>query len=203
MYVVLSFSQKVNRISQSYLMVLSTCNHFNHRKKSCHVSTSLPIIPKQGQTHSVEHSLSYFPFLWLSADQQRCESSSLKSNYLKLKRTSIFFCEFLRWAFWWFFSMGRMGLESNHNQNQRTYSAKSSDYKLLEEVGYGSSATVYRAIYLPSNEVVAVKCLDLDRCNSNLVSIFYLICCLFLYLEYDYNCNFDLIFVDLISVKKI
>lgn len=59
--------------------------------------------------------------------------------------------------------MGRMG------GNQRTYSANSSDYKLLEEVGYGASATVYRAIYLPFNEVVAVKRLDLDRCNSNLV----------------------------------
>ncbi|KAJ7952201.1 Kinase [Quillaja saponaria] len=57
--------------------------------------------------------------------------------------------------------MGRMG------SNQRTYSANPSDYKLLEEVGYGASATVYRAIYLPLNEVVAVKCLDLDRCNSN------------------------------------
>ncbi|GER28717.1 serine/threonine protein kinase [Striga asiatica] len=53
----------------------------------------------------------------------------------------------------------------------RTYSANSNDYKLLEEVGYGASATVYRAIYLPSNEVVAVKCLDLDRCNSNLDDI--------------------------------
>jgi serine/threonine protein kinase len=60
--------------------------------------------------------------------------------------------------------MGRMG------GNQRNYSANPSDYKLLEEVGYGATATVYRAIYLPSNEVVAVKCLDLDRCNSNLVS---------------------------------
>lgn len=60
--------------------------------------------------------------------------------------------------------MGRMG------SNQRNYSANPSDYKLLEEVGYGATATVYRAIYLPSNEVVAVKCLDLDRCNSNLVS---------------------------------
>ncbi|KAI4326785.1 hypothetical protein L6164_019320 [Bauhinia variegata] len=58
--------------------------------------------------------------------------------------------------------MGRMGA------NQRTYSANPADYKLLEEVGYGASATVYRAIYLPLNEVVAVKCLDLDRCNSNL-----------------------------------
>lgn len=71
--------------------------------------------------------------------------------------------------------MGRMGFGSYHYQNQRTYSANRSDYKLLEEVGYGASATVYRAIYLPSNEVVAVKCLDLDRCNSNLVSCFYLV----------------------------
>ncbi|GMY30628.1 serine/threonine-protein kinase BLUS1-like isoform X1 [Fagus crenata] len=61
--------------------------------------------------------------------------------------------------------MGRMG------GNQRNYSANPSDYKLLEEVGYGATATVYRAIYLPSNEVVAVKCLDLDRCNSNLDDI--------------------------------
>ncbi|XP_044484704.1 serine/threonine-protein kinase BLUS1-like isoform X1 [Mangifera indica] len=67
--------------------------------------------------------------------------------------------------------MGRMGFGSYHYQNQRTYSANRSDYKLLEEVGYGASATVYRAIYLPSNEVVAVKCLDLDRCNSNLDDI--------------------------------
>lgn len=55
----------------------------------------------------------------------------------------------------------------------KTYSANPKDYKLLEEVGFGASATVYRAIYLPYNEVVAVKCLDLDRCHSNLVcSIF-------------------------------
>ncbi|RDX84194.1 Serine/threonine-protein kinase fray2, partial [Mucuna pruriens] len=53
----------------------------------------------------------------------------------------------------------------------RNYSVNPSDYKLLEEVGYGASATVYRAIYLPYNEEVAVKCLDLDRCNSNLDDI--------------------------------
>ncbi|KAK4423119.1 Serine/threonine-protein kinase fray2 [Sesamum alatum] len=53
----------------------------------------------------------------------------------------------------------------------RNYSANPNDYKLLEEVGYGASATVYRAIYLPANEVVAVKSLDLDRCNSNLDDI--------------------------------
>ncbi|THG10728.1 hypothetical protein TEA_023104 [Camellia sinensis var. sinensis] len=50
----------------------------------------------------------------------------------------------------------------------KSYSVSPTDYKLLEEVGYGASATVFRAIYLPFNEVVAVKCLDLDRCNSNL-----------------------------------
>lgn len=61
--------------------------------------------------------------------------------------------------------MGRMG------GRQRTYTANSSDYKLLEEIGYGASATVFRAIYTPSNEVVAIKCLDLDRCNSNLDDI--------------------------------
>ncbi|CAL2260743.1 unnamed protein product [Prunus armeniaca] len=61
--------------------------------------------------------------------------------------------------------MGRMG------GNSRSHSANPSDYKLLEEVGYGASATVYRAIYLPFNEVVAVKCLDLDRCGSNFEDI--------------------------------
>ncbi|URD78580.1 hypothetical protein MUK42_02659 [Musa troglodytarum] len=50
---------------------------------------------------------------------------------------------------------------------RRSYSASSADYRLLEEVGYGASATVYRAIYLPTKEIVAVKRLDLDRCNSN------------------------------------
>ncbi|XP_012474780.1 serine/threonine-protein kinase BLUS1 isoform X2 [Gossypium raimondii] len=60
--------------------------------------------------------------------------------------------------------MRRMG-------GSRGYSANPSDYKLLEEIGYGASATVYRAIYLPFNDVVAIKCLDLDRCNSNLDDI--------------------------------
>ncbi|KAL3817873.1 hypothetical protein ACJIZ3_003778 [Penstemon smallii] len=53
----------------------------------------------------------------------------------------------------------------------KNFSVNQNDYKLLEEIGHGASATVYRAIYLPSNEVVAVKCLDLDRCNSNLDDI--------------------------------
>lgn len=51
---------------------------------------------------------------------------------------------------------------------KKSYSANPSDYKLLQEVGYGASATVHRAIYLPNNDIIAVKCLDLERCNSNL-----------------------------------
>ncbi|KAJ3690331.1 hypothetical protein LUZ61_019495 [Rhynchospora tenuis] len=54
---------------------------------------------------------------------------------------------------------------------RRVYKASSEEYNLLEEVGYGANAVVYRAIYIPSNEIVAVKCLDLDRCNSNLDDI--------------------------------
>uniref|UniRef100_A0A6N2K6G0 Protein kinase domain-containing protein n=4 Tax=Salix TaxID=40685 RepID=A0A6N2K6G0_SALVM len=53
----------------------------------------------------------------------------------------------------------------------KTYTVNPKDYKLLDEVGYGASAVVYRAIFIPFNEVVAIKCLDLDRCNSNLDDI--------------------------------
>ncbi|KAE8679075.1 hypothetical protein F3Y22_tig00111402pilonHSYRG00774 [Hibiscus syriacus] len=61
---------------------------------------------------------------------------------------------------------------NNTGEIQRIYSANPADYKLLEEVGNGASATVYRAIYLPINAVLAVKCLDLDRCNNgNLDSV--------------------------------
>ncbi|KAK5785668.1 hypothetical protein PVK06_040272 [Gossypium arboreum] len=54
----------------------------------------------------------------------------------------------------------------------RSYSANPNDYKLLEEVGYGASATVYRAIFLPTNEIVTMKCLDLDHYDSFLNAIF-------------------------------
>ncbi|KAK9076624.1 hypothetical protein SSX86_004958 [Deinandra increscens subsp. villosa] len=54
---------------------------------------------------------------------------------------------------------------------QKSYTTNPDHYNLLEEVGYGASATVYRAIYLPSKDVVAVKCLDLERINSNLDDI--------------------------------
>ncbi|KAL2500054.1 Protein kinase superfamily protein [Abeliophyllum distichum] len=45
------------------------------------------------------------------------------------------------------------------------------DYKLYEEVGEGVSATVYRALCIPLNEIVAIKVLDLEKCNSDLDGI--------------------------------
>nr|VDD24630.1 unnamed protein product [Brassica oleracea] len=54
---------------------------------------------------------------------------------------------------------------------KKGFSVNPKDYKLMEEVGYGASAVVHRAIYLPTKQVVAIKCLDLDRCNSNLDDI--------------------------------
>lgn len=58
----------------------------------------------------------------------------------------------------------------------KKYPANSKDYKLYEEVGEGVSATVYRALCVPLNEIVAVKVLDLERCNNDLVRALILRC---------------------------
>lgn len=55
--------------------------------------------------------------------------------------------------------------------SQKRYTTNPNDYKHLEELGYSYSATVYRAIYLPTNDVIIVKILDLDCINSNLDDI--------------------------------
>eukprot|EP00249_Psilotum_nudum_P024744 c29284_g2_i2 orf=901-3231(+) len=56
-------------------------------------------------------------------------------------------------------------------RDRRTFPANPSEYQLLEEVGHGVSAVVYRATCTQSKTVVAIKCLDLERCNSNLEDI--------------------------------
>ncbi|XP_075501222.1 uncharacterized protein LOC142539562 isoform X1 [Primulina tabacum] len=45
------------------------------------------------------------------------------------------------------------------------------DYELNEEVGEGVSATVYKARCVPLNEIVAIKVLDLEKCNNDLDGI--------------------------------
>lgn len=53
---------------------------------------------------------------------------------------------------------------------KRSYPVLASEYKLYEEIGQGVSAIVYRAHCVTYNEIVAIKSLDLEKCNSNLVS---------------------------------
>ncbi|CAH8353431.1 unnamed protein product [Eruca vesicaria subsp. sativa] len=60
---------------------------------------------------------------------------------------------------------------SGSSKQKKGFSVNPKDYKLMEEVGHGASAVVHLAIYLPTKDVIAIKCLDLDRCNSNLDDI--------------------------------
>lgn len=52
---------------------------------------------------------------------------------------------------------------------EKRFSTNPKDYKLYEEIGEGVSATVYRALCVPLNEIVAIKVLDLEKCNNDLV----------------------------------
>ncbi|CAH9088113.1 unnamed protein product [Cuscuta epithymum] len=54
---------------------------------------------------------------------------------------------------------------------EKKFPINAKDYELYEEVGEGVSATVYRALCVPLNEIVAIKVLDLERCNNDLDGI--------------------------------
>jgi serine/threonine-protein kinase OSR1/STK39 len=53
---------------------------------------------------------------------------------------------------------------------RRKYPILAEDYELYEEIGQGVSAIVYRALCRPLREIVAVKVLDFERTNSDLVN---------------------------------
>lgn len=55
--------------------------------------------------------------------------------------------------------------------SEKKFPLDAKDYKLYEEVGEGVSATVHRALCVPLNEIVAIKVLDLERCNNDLDGI--------------------------------
>ncbi|CAF2136051.1 unnamed protein product [Brassica rapa subsp. narinosa] len=55
--------------------------------------------------------------------------------------------------------------------SEKKFPLNAKDYKLHEEIGDGVSATVYRALCIPLNEVVAIKVLDLEKCNNDLDGI--------------------------------
>jgi serine/threonine-protein kinase OSR1/STK39 len=62
----------------------------------------------------------------------------------------------------------------------RRLPADPNEYKLYEEIGDGVSATVYRALCVPLDVVVAIKVLDIEKCSNDLVSYvpyqFYILC---------------------------
>ncbi|XP_047324848.1 serine/threonine-protein kinase BLUS1 [Impatiens glandulifera] len=55
---------------------------------------------------------------------------------------------------------------------KKMYPIGPENYMLYEEVGQGVSASVFRALCLPLNEVVAIKILDFERDNCDLNNIF-------------------------------
>lgn len=57
--------------------------------------------------------------------------------------------------------------ESPLNGSEEEYSMNPVDYRLEEPIGYGSSAIVYLATYLPTQSRVAIKIIDLDRFEKN------------------------------------
>ncbi|XP_047310480.1 serine/threonine-protein kinase BLUS1 isoform X1 [Impatiens glandulifera] len=57
------------------------------------------------------------------------------------------------------------------NMPEKKFPVDAKQYKLYEEVGEGVSATVYRALCIPLNEIVAIKVLDLEKCNNDLDGI--------------------------------
>lgn len=77
---------------------------------------------------------------------------------------------------------------------EKKFPVNAKDYKLYEEVGEGVSATVYRALCIPFNVVVAIKVLDLERCNNDLVRRLFSVKW-FCYFSYSlFNCLFHSFF---------
>ncbi|XP_025811519.1 serine/threonine-protein kinase BLUS1 isoform X1 [Panicum hallii] len=58
-----------------------------------------------------------------------------------------------------------------HAPLSRRFPTNPNEYKLYEEIGEGVSATVYRALCVPVDIMVAIKVLDLEKCNNDLDGI--------------------------------
>lgn len=54
---------------------------------------------------------------------------------------------------------------------RKKYPIRAEDYELFEVVGQGVSAQVYRARCIPLDDTVAIKILDFERNNSDLVML--------------------------------
>ncbi|KAK8455445.1 hypothetical protein SEVIR_4G164800v4 [Setaria viridis] len=58
-----------------------------------------------------------------------------------------------------------------HTLLSRRFPTNPDEYKLYEEIGEGVSASVYRALCVPLDIMVAIKVLDLEKCNNDLDGI--------------------------------
>lgn len=52
---------------------------------------------------------------------------------------------------------------------KKKYPIGAEHYTLYEEIGQGVSASVHRALCIPFNDIVAIKILDFERDNCDLV----------------------------------
>jgi serine/threonine protein kinase len=58
----------------------------------------------------------------------------------------------------------------HHLQNHEPevhYPCTADDYDILQEIGIGAFATVYRATVIATGEEVAIKIIDLEQFNTN------------------------------------
>lgn len=59
--------------------------------------------------------------------------------------------------------------EKEKETEKKKYPIGAEHYLLYEEIGQGVSAYVHRALCVPFNEIVAIKILDFERDNCDLV----------------------------------